>query len=319
MLDTLDVYDETSYREDLETNQGTWPRDRNWEDYISKGYIILDKPAGPTSHDVVSTVKKITGLEKAGHSGTLDPAVSGVLPVALGHSTKILSVFAESEKRYICNLQLKKSVELEDLKEVLREFQGRIYQFPPLKSNVARKLRIRTIFSIEVKDQVENQYLLDIKCQAGTYIRTLCQDIGKVLGTKGHMKELRRIVSAGFDEQETITLHDLYDAIQEAQEGLGDMKLRKVIRPMEEVLSQVSTLVIRNNAIESLVNGAKLAIPAIIGYQHFKQDEIVKIMTVKGELVALGRALESSDQIPTMEQGYVIQPTRVIFPRVNSK
>ena len=285
--------------------------ERSGEKYIENGFIILDKQVGPTSHDVVNTVKLILGLAKAGHSGTLDPNVSGVLPIGLQNGTKILNWLSKSRKRYICNMSFNDNVDEKKIKDVLNEFTGEIYQFPPLESNVVRRLRKRTIYNIELLDVRGNDFLLDVECEAGTYIRTLCVDIGRVIGVKGYMKELRRISSAKFLEKDTITLHQLFDAFHDYKEN-GDMSgLKKIIRPIEDILD-LPKMLIDSIGIKKFRNGGKIKHDQILGYENFHKDDFIQLFSVAEELIGIGIAIIDSVSLREKNSVEVIQPKKVI-------
>src|SRR3989337_2972673 len=215
-------------------SSGKRPEDRPLKEYIQKGAINLDKPAGPTSHEVTSWVKKILEVEKAGHSGTLDPNVTGLLPIMLGDATKSVDALLTAGKEYVCLMKLHTEMPEKEIKRVIREFTGEIYQKPSIKSAVKRETRIRTIYYLELIEVDGKNILLKVGCEAGTYIRKLCHDMGMALGTGAHMQELRRTKSGPFREDETlITLHDLKDAYIEWKENNNEEPLRKVIYPME--------------------------------------------------------------------------------------
>jgi tRNA pseudouridine(55) synthase len=154
---------------------GKSPKDRNVSELLDLGIINLDKPANPTSHEVTAWVKRILGIKKAGHGGTLDPAVTGSLPIALGRATRALQVLLPAGKEYICIMKSHAPVSTQQLRSVLENFQGKIYQTPPLRSNVKRRLRVRKIYKLKLLEHSDSQFsLLHIECEAGTYIRKLC-------------------------------------------------------------------------------------------------------------------------------------------------
>ncbi|MEK6971900.1 MAG: RNA-guided pseudouridylation complex pseudouridine synthase subunit Cbf5, partial [Thermoproteota archaeon] len=161
---------------------GTYYDKRTVKQLLEYGLIILDKPPGPTSHEVVAWVKRILKIPKAGHSGTLDPQVSGVLPLGLGEATKALGVLLLGPKEYHAIARLHSLPTKEKLGNVLNQFTGEIYQKPPQRSSVLRRTRTRTIYELEMLEQKERLVLLRVLCEAGTYIRKLCYDIGEILG-----------------------------------------------------------------------------------------------------------------------------------------
>jgi H/ACA ribonucleoprotein complex subunit 4 len=314
MKDELVLLDETSLEDSKHSKHGQKPHDRGVEEYIRNGFVILDKPAGPTSHEIVATIKKILGLNKAGHSGTLDPNVTGVLPIGLENATKALTALVGSKKRYICNLSLNAPIEQKPT-ELLQEFVGEIYQVPPLKSNVVRKLRTRQIYEIKVLDQQDQEILFDVYCQAGTYIRTLCVDVGRASGLGGYMKELRRISTGPFDEEETVSLHDVFDAYHDYLEGISSDKIYEVILPVERMVEHIPQILLKDNAVDPICHGAKLGVPGISAFRPFKENDLVALMSGKGELIAIGEALISSDILLDADYGFVVQPSRVLMQR----
>jgi len=236
---------------------GKKPAERPIGAYVQKGVINLDKPAGPTSHEVTSWVKKILELEKAGHSGTLDPNVTGLLPVMLGDATKAVDALLTAGKEYICLMKLHTEVPEKKIKSVLSEFTGEIFQKPSIKSAVKRETRTREIYYFELLEIEDNNLLFKVGCEAGTYIRKLCHDMGLAAGTGAHMQELRRTKTGPFREDETlVTLHDLQDAYIAWKENSNEVSLRKVVSPMESGLSHLPRIVIRDNAVDAVCHGA---------------------------------------------------------------
>src|SRR5229473_5881099 len=161
---------------------GVYCDKRSIEQLLNYRFILLDKPNGPTSHETVAWVKKILCIEKAGHSGTLDPQVSGILPIGLGEATKALIVLLLGPKEYHALGRLHTLPSNEKLQSVLKQFTGKIYQKPPQRSSVSRQTRVRSVYEIDVIEQKERLILMRILCEAGTYIRKIFYDIGEVLG-----------------------------------------------------------------------------------------------------------------------------------------
>jgi len=175
-----------------DVNYGTPYDKRSLEQLLNYGLILLDKPPGPTSHEAVAWTKRILKIPKIGHSGTLDPQVSGVLPLGLGEATKALGVLLYGPKEYHALGRLHSLPSKEKLQDILELFTGEIYQKPPQRSAVLRRTRSRTIYELELLEQKERLLLLRVLCEAGTYIRKLLYDMGEVLGAGGTMIELRR-------------------------------------------------------------------------------------------------------------------------------
>ena len=310
-LENLTVIDQDITNEKF----GTYYDKRNVEQLLNYGLIILDKPPGPTSHEVVAWTKRILKIPKIGHSGTLDPQVTGVLPLGLGEATKALGVLLLGPKEYQAVGRLHSLTSKERLDDVLKQFQGEIFQKPPQRSSVVRKTRIRKIYEMELLEQKERLLLLRVLCEAGTYIRKLLYDIGEVLGPGATMIELRRSRVHQFDEsQKLVTLHELSDAFSHWEEKKDDSKLLKFIQPIEHALSEVKSVVIRDSAVDALCHGAQLAIPGILEISPIlKKGELVAIYTQKGEIVALAEALMSNYEIKDSVKGQAFQTKRIIM------
>ncbi len=293
---------------------GSDPYDRPIREHLDLGVVNIDKPAGPTSHEVAAWVRDMVGVSRAGHSGSLDPGVTGVLPVMLGRATKVVSALRLSGKVYVCLMQLHSNVPEVKIRHVCAEFTGPIYQTPPIKSAVKRALRIRTIYSLKILE-IEGKYvLMQVSCEAGTYLRKLCHDIGIVLGCGAHMKQLRRIGTGPFKEDTLVTLQDLKDAYVFWQEGGDETELRRVVRPVEEGLSHLPCVVIRDSAVDALCRGAYLSVPGVLSLdQKISAGDIICIYTLKGEAVALARSQMDSTQILNETHGIVALTERVIM------
>jgi len=293
---------------------GTYYDKRTVKQLLEYGLIILDKPPGPTSHEVVAWVKRILKIPKAGHSGTLDPQVSGVLPLGLGEATKALGVLLLGPKEYHAITRLHSLPTKEKLEGVLNQFKGEIYQKPPQRSSVLRRTRTRTIYELEMLEQKERLVLLRVLCEAGTYIRKLCYDIGEILGQGATMIELRRTRVHQFNDKNLVTMHDLADAFALWEEDKDDSKLLRLLRPIEHALSEIKSVVIRDSAVDALCHGAQLAIPGILAISpNLKKGDLVAIYTQKGEAVALAEALLSESEIQDATKGYAFQTRRIIM------
>ncbi len=243
--------------------------------------------------------------------------MSGVLPVALEDATKIIGYLMLSDKEYVAIMQLHKEVPKERLLEVIREFTGRIYQRPPVRSSVKRSLRIKRVYEIKVLEIDYPFILMRIRCEHGTYVRKLIHDIGEVLGVGAHMRELRRVRTGPFKDDNTlVTMHELSEAIYIARELKDDSKLRSLILPMEYGISHLPKVIIADGAVEALTHGADLAVPGImLIHEGVKKGDTVALLTVKGELVAIGEALMSTEQVIQSSKGIAVKTKRVIMPR----
>ena len=284
---------------------------------LQNGVIALDKPAGPTSHEVATWVKRILGADRVGHGGTLDPGVTGILPTGVGAATKAMQALLPAGKEYVCVLELHHSVPQDDISEAFGEFTGKIYQKPPLRSSVKRVLRVREIYYNNILEIKGRLVLFRVGCQAGTYIRKLCFDLGEALGVGGHMRELRRTRVGEFREDEHLcSLTDLRDAYVFWKEDGLETELRKYLRPVETALAHLPRFVIRDSAVDALCHGADLAASGVVTLQSgVKEGDIVAILTQKEEAVCLAKSLASSERIAAMNSGIVAESQRVLMER----
>jgi|TARA_B100001750_G_scaffold18998_1_gene12936 H/ACA ribonucleoprotein complex subunit 4 len=293
---------------------GVYYDKRTTEQLLEYGVVLIDKPPGPTSHEVVAWTKRILEIKKAGHSGTLDPQVSGVLPLGLGEGTKALGVLLLGPKEYQALGRFHSLPSKEKLEQTLELFRGEIFQKPPQRSAVVRQTRTRTIYELELIEQKERLVLLRVLCEAGTYIRKLYYDMGEILGAGGSMIELRRSRVHQFSEQNLVTMHVLSDAYTTWKESGDSSKLSKLILPIEHTLSEIKAVVIRDSAIDSLCHGAQLAIPGILEISHkLEKGNLVGIYSKKGEVVALAESLMSEDEVRNSTNGFAFQTKRIIM------
>jgi H/ACA ribonucleoprotein complex subunit 4 len=295
---------------------GTDPLERSLADYIKFGLIVVDKQAGPTSHEIVAWVKKLLELDRAGHGGTLDPKVTGVLPIGLQESTKVVQALLESGKEYVCVMRTHTDVEESKVIEALGLFVGEIFQRPPVRSSVRRRLRTRVIYSIDYYEGEGRNWLFRVECQSGTYIRKLCYDVGEILGCGAHMQELRRSRSGPFTEADLVSMYDLSEALDSFKEEGDEAMLRRVIRPMEDALGLLPKIWIRDSAVDALCNGAALAMPGVLRLSSgIGRGSMVAVLTQKGEAVALMEAEASTEEIAGAEKGIAAKPLRVVMRR----
>jgi len=294
---------------------GCRPQDRPIEEHISKGVINLDKPSGPTSHEIDSWVRRILKCEKTGHGGTLDPKVTGVLPIGIDSATRVIQLLLSAPKEYVCLMTLHQDVSEDNIKSIFNEFQGKIYQTPPVKSAVKRELRVRTIYHADILEIDGRDVLFKIACEAGTYVRTYCHDIGEALGTGAHMAELRRTQVSSFTEEDNlITLQDLTDAYYYFASENDESYLREYILPMETATEHLPKVFIRDSAVDAICHGADLAVGGILSLSEgIKKGDNVVIFTLKGELVASAVALLSVEEILDSSSGIVFDTKKVFM------
>ena len=203
------------------------------------------------------------------------------------------------------------------VKKVLEEFQGPLYQRPPVRSSVKRRLRTRTIYYNDFLEIDKNNVLFKVGCEAGTYIRKLCYDIGEVLGCGAHMQELRRTRVGPFIEDESlVTLHDITYLYSKWQESKDEKLLRKFIYPMEKALELLPKIYVRDSAVDALCHGAHLTAPGVLSLDSgIKIGDQIAVLTQKGEAITLSKAFVSSEKILKMDHGFVARTERVLMPR----
>jgi len=296
---------------------GIEPEKRDVEMLFEYGTINLDKVSGPTSHEVVSWIKKMLNIESVGHGGTLDPKVTGVLPVGLGQATRVLSALLNAGKEYICVMYLHKIEPKKKIEKIFNLFTGELYQRPPVKSSVSRKLRTRNIYYVDLLEVRENHILFRIGCEAGTYIRKYCFDIGEALCSGAHMVELRRTKVGAFKEDNSLaTLQNLKDAYTIYKQENDDFYLRKIIHPMEKMVIHLPKIYVRDSAVDALCHGAALASAGICYVDaRIKKGTKVAFMTLKKELIGFGVSEKDAMTIYKATKGIMAKNDKVFMKR----
>jgi len=300
---------------------GHSPLKRPLHDYVRYGIINLDKPANPSSHEVVAWIKRILRVDKTGHSGTLDPKVTGNLIVCVDRATRLVKAQQGAGKEYVCVCRMHGKVEggAAKVAQGLEKLTGALFQRPPLISAVKRQLRIRTIYESKLIEYDDERHLAVfwVSCEAGTYIRTLCVHLGLLLGVGGHMQELRRVRSGITGERSNmVTMHDVLDAQYLFDNFKDEAYLRRVISPLEALLTNYKRVVVKDSAVNAICYGAKLMIPGLLRYESgVEVGEEVVLMTTKGEAIALGVAQMTTAVMATCDHGVVAKIKRVVMER----
>lgn len=287
--------------------------------------VNIIKPTGMTSHDVVSAVRKILNIKKVGHTGTLDPDASGVLPICIGKATKVSELILNKDKSYICELTLGINTDTYDSSgEILEKFDvevdeqkiknafdtqsGEIDQFPPIYSALkvngkkmcdlarsgksdeivlkSRKVNIKDINILSIN---HNKIMFYVKCSKGTYVRSICYDIGKELGCGGHMSFLLRTSSGKFNLENGITLEQL-------QEYKENNTLDKYLYDIDYVLSNLNYVQIHQNAYKYYTNGGVIDNKRFIQQNFNNEDELVRVYC-NGEFLGTGRLSRKGNMI----------------------
>ncbi|CAI9103330.1 OLC1v1001793C1 [Oldenlandia corymbosa var. corymbosa] len=299
---------------------GFSPLKRPLAEYIRYGIINLDKPANPSSHEVVAWIKRILRVEKTGHSGTLDPKVTGNLIVCIDRATRLVKSQQGAGKEYVCVARLHSAVpDVAKVARALETLTGAVFQRPPLISAVKRQLRIRTIYESKLLEYDAARHLVVfwISCEAGTYVRTMCVHLGLLLGVGGHMQELRRVRSGIMgDKDNMVTMHDVLDAQWVYDNYRDESYLRRVVMPLEVLLTSYKRLVVKDSAVNAICYGAKLMIPGLLRFENdIEVGEEVVLMTTKGEAIALGIAEMTTAVMATCDHGVVAKIKRVVMDR----
>src|SRR5216117_3128110 len=258
-----------------DSKHGTRPEDRSLEQRIRLGVAIVDKPAGPTSHQVSAWVRDMFGVRKAGHSGTLDPR---------------------------------------RIRSMMQRFVGEIYQVPPVRSAVKREQRTRHVYELEPLEVDGRDVLFRVRCESGTYIRTLAVDLGEALGVGANLVDLRRTRTASFSESDARPLNAFRDALAFAKEEGDETAVRAILRPIEDLLGHLPRIVVKDTAVDSICHGANLAVPGVAKLSpHLQRGAAVGVFTGKGEAVALSKALMTTDEIVIAKSGTAADTGRVLM------
>jgi len=270
-------------------------------------------------------IKKIMGCEKTGHSGTLDPKVSGCLLVCLNRATRLVKAQQTAGKEYVCIVRFhagaagSEPLTRAKVQAGLDQLTGAVFQRPPVISAVKRQLRIRTIYESKICqfDAKRNICTFTVSCEAGTYIRTLCVHLGLVLGVGAHMAELRRIRSGVLSENKHLVhMHDVLDAMHTYNSLKQELYLRSIVAPLELILCNYPRIVVKDSAVNALCYGAKLMIPGVLRFENgIEVGKEIVMMTTKGEAVALGIAQMTTGVIAGVDHGCVAILKRVIMER----
>ncbi|MGD2175104.1 MAG: RNA-guided pseudouridylation complex pseudouridine synthase subunit Cbf5 [Candidatus Brocadiaceae bacterium] len=292
---------------------GCRPENRPLEEYLQWGVVPLDKPSGPTSRAACDMVGRLLGVDRTGHGGTLDPRVTGVLPVLLGHSTRVAGVLLGCDKAYVGTMLLHGDVAPAQLEEGLEQFRGVIEQVPPRRSSVRRRLRRRTVYRFDLVERDGRAVRFYVECEGGTYIRKLVHDLGEHLGCGAQMTELRRTEAAGLGVDQCVTTERLAEAFGAARDGHED-SLRRTVLPVERVLSRLLPGVwVDDGAVQSLCTGYPLTAPGVCALDDFGAGELVAVMTLKDELIGLGKARADSSAVLAAEAGPIVSMERVLM------
>ncbi|XP_011201165.1 H/ACA ribonucleoprotein complex subunit 4 [Bactrocera dorsalis] len=299
---------------------GSSPLNRDIKEYMKSGFINLDKPSNPSSHEVVAWIKKILKVEKTGHSGTLDPKVTGCLIVCIDRATRLVKSQQSAGKEYVAIFKLHSPVEsVAKVRQGLEKLRGALFQRPPLISAVKRQLRVRTVYDSKLLDydEARNMGVFWVSCEAGSYIRTMCVHLGLVLGVGGQMLELRRVRSGIQSERDgMVTMHDVLDAMYLYENHKDESMLRRVIKPLEGLLVNHKRIIMKDSSVNAVCYGAKIMLPGVLRYEDgIEIDQEIVIVTTKGEAICLAIAQMTTATMASCDHGVVAKIKRVIMER----
>jgi tRNA pseudouridine55 synthase len=315
------------------------PAERSPADLLAFGVINLDKPPGPSAHQVAGWVRDLAAdaladagadptVERIAHAGTLDPKVTGSLPMLLGPAARLARVFDDATKEYVAVLELHGPAP-SDLVSVVDEFEGRLYQRPPRKSAVERRRRVREVYDLDVLEHRDRRVLLRVRCESGTYIRKLCHDLGMALGTGAQMGDLRRTGTAGFDDTDLVSMETFVDALAFWTENDNPGPLREIVDPAERVLVGLPHVTVAPSAAREIAEGAPVYAPGVLDVRPPRastpgeavegaddtsdgtvavEGQLVACDTPDGAAVCLGRLVGDPDS----DSGTVVDLERVL-------
>lgn len=295
-------------------DHGTIPGDRTIEQLFESCFILLDKSPGPSSHQVTAWARDMMGLEKLGHGGTLDPFASGLLPLLSGKAMRLTGKILTHDKSYLALFKFGKELELHEIEEKMAMLTGKVYNVPPEISAVRVQVRTRKISKFDTLDFDGNSLLTHIECEAGTYVRTMARDLGLLLDTPVELKELRRPSSGEFSLDQSITMQQLADAYWLWKEKGDENAMLRILHPIEDMLSDLPRVVVKDGAAAALSHGAPLLRPGIVSIdEELSVGTEVLLVTMKGEAVAIAKMSQNSKVIPDMNQGEVAKPNCVLM------
>ena len=296
------------------SNHGIDPENLSIEQRLASGFILLDKPPGPTSHQIASWVRDLLGLERLGHGGTLDPFATGVLPLMAGKSMKLTKGILKTDKTYIAVLKFAQETNVETLNDVINKLTGRIYNVPPEISAVKVQVRTRKIYSFELIESTSKQAIVKIACEAGTYIRTIARDMGLLLGYNVELKELRRENSGRFNLMDCVTLQEIADAVWLWKECDNSTALEKIIHPTEKLLLDKPYIIVKDSAASALCHGAPLLRPGLIEVSDKLSIGLeVAAFTSKDEVVGIVKMSKGFTEISNETSGEIGKPVMILM------
>jgi len=275
------------------------------KELLEFGIINLDKPPSMTSFDVSDYVRRKLKLRKTSHFGTLDPMVTGVLPIALNRAVKLTGFFLGEDKEYIGIMRIHEDISVEKIEEAIKKgFVGKIMQLPPVKSRVKRQEREREIKKFEILGKDGKEVSFIVECQGGTYIRKLVHDLGESLGVGAHMTKLRRTRAGIFKEREITSKEEFEKAVEEYETG-NEERLREMIIPAEVIGTIYSIVEIKEEFVDKLLHGAPVDSKFLIKKDKIEKDKIVYVFANE-QFIGMYKIVNEGNVFAKAE--FVLQP-----------
>ena len=286
---------------------------RSAEELLNFGIINLDKPKGPKSIHVVNKIRSILEQPKCGHAGTLDPAVTGVLPIGLGKAVKVLPVLSLAGKVYEGLMHLHGEVSKEQLQGAAKQFTGKIKQTPPSKSAVARREREREVYWFEIRNLSGRDVEFETGVEHGTYIRTLCIQIGDYLKIGAHMQQLRRLQAGPLKIKDSVTVAEVKKNYFKFLKTKDEKLIREIILQPEDCVGHLPAIWVDSGVIERLAHGSPVFVPGVIAYtSDLQKGAITAIFDLENNLLGFGISELNADELKTAKKGMAVK-TDVVF------
>jgi len=293
---------------------GCDPHARPIDQLLNFSIINVNKPKGPSSHQVADALSKIVNVGKAGHSGTLDPAVTGVLPTAIGRATRITQALLPAGKEYVALMLLHEDVSEQKVRDEFKQMLGKISQLPPVRSAVKRQYREREVYYADILEFDGRNVLFVFGCEGGTYVRKWIHDLGEKLGCGAHMEQLVRTKAGPFKYANCWTLQDIEDALWYYREQGNEKFLRHILQPVEDAIVHLPKIWVLDSTIDSMTHGQDLGIPGIAKITTgIERGDLVAVLSLKGELVSLSTAYLSTEEIRSREKGLAVKTDKVFI------
>ncbi len=277
------------------------------QELLEFGIINIDKPSGPTSFSISEFVKKKLKLRKTSHFGTLDPKVTGVLPVALNRACKLTGFFLGEDKEYVGVMRIHNDISLDKIKKAIKEkFIGKIMQLPPVKSRVKRQEREREVKKFEILEKDGKDILFIAEVEGGTYIRKLISDLGDYLKIGAHMLELRRTRAGIFKENTIVNLYDFEKAVEEYEKG-NEKLLREIIIPAEIISEVYSPVQIKERIVGKVLHGKPIHKEDLKEKIKIEKDKIISVFSGE-KFIGMFRGVNNKNIFAKAE--FVLQPIK---------